>query len=435
MSHSEPGMPRHKTQPPARRASRRPPGPVQIVLAGLDARTEAALRAAVGDIGTFSLEVFADLWLARAHVEQSADTAAILITDMAQLRRRLLFAPSVHVMAISGPDSAARDAVVADEILSQPLERKELVTRLRLAARLLAGRGSQGAPTAVLREALSAGRTGEVIVRAEGDDEIARIHVQSGRVGWVHRFRHRISMRAMLSEEGVSLDDETAREVMSESRRTRRHFADVLIALKIVDPQTLRRCLQRTIANELELVLQWSGTKATFVRDDRRVVNELAFDEAELRVPERNARRIRTEPGFPAVSTEPPPNHAPTVDRWLECAAALEAVTGCALLDAKSGHTLGSRGLTPERETIAWRMVAALSALASADGEVMAVDRTSGYIVRSALPCVAAVAVLCFDPAKVSAAMARIHILKALRDAGGLSECDVASPSGGASDS
>jgi hypothetical protein len=411
--HVEVEMSRRPTQPPARRSSSQPPWPVPVVLAGLDSRTEAVVRAAASEGGTFTVEVFADLWRARAHIEQLGDATAILVTDTAQLRRRLVFAPSVHVIAVSGPDKSSRDGVIADEIVSQPLDRKELEVRLRLAARTLAGQAGKG-PSAVLRDALAAGKTGEVIVRSEGEDEVARIHVQGGKIGWIHRSKHRVSMRAMLTEGGVAMDDETAREVMDESRRTRRHFGDVLIALKVVDEQALRQCLQRQLSRELGAVLQWQDALATFVRDERSLASQLAFDESELRVTPRKSRRILTEPGFPAVTPDEPLADPAAIDGWLDQLAALDAVIGCALLDAKNGHNLGSRNLTAEHETIAWRMVGSFVALRAEDGEVLAVTRTHGYLVRSAAPRVAAVAVLCFDPTRLSAAMARILVAKAI---------------------
>lgn len=410
----ETGMSRTKTlPPPARRSSSQPPWPVPVVLAGLDSRSEAVVRAAASEGGLFAVEVFADLWRARSHIEQLGDVTAILVTDTTQLRRRLVFAPTVHVIAISGPDKSTRDGVHADEMVAQPLDRKELEVRLRLAARTLAGQGGKS-PSTVLRDALAAGKTGEVIVRGEADDEVARIHVQGGKVGWIHRSKHRISMRAMLTEGGVVMDDDTAREVMDESRRTRRHFGDVLIDLKVVDEPTLRQCLQRTLSRELSAVLQWQDAVATFVRDDRSLASPLAFDESELRVVPRRSRRILTEPGFAAVLPEEPAADPATIEAWLDQVAGLEAVIGCALLDAKNGHNLGSKNLAPEHETIAWRMVGAFAALRADDGEVMAVNKTHGYIVRSAAPRIAAVAVLCFDPTRLSAAMARILVQKAI---------------------
>ena len=411
--HAEVGMSRTKTVPPARRTSSQPPWPVPVVLAGLDSRTETVVRAAASEGGLFAVEVFADLWRARAHIEQLGDATAILVTDTAQLRRRLVFAPTVHVIAVSGPDKASRDGVIADEMVAQPLDRKEVEVRLRLAARTLAGQG-QKSPNLVLREAVAARRTGEVIVRCEADDEVARIHVQGGKIGWIHRSKHRISMRAVLAEGGVVIDDDTAREVMDESRRTRRHFGDVLIDLKIVDEPTLRQCLQRTLTAELSAVMHWESAHATFVRDDRALVSPLAFDETELRSAPRRSRRILTEPGFPAVTPDEPAIAPGTIDRWLDHVAGLDAIIGCALLDAKNGHMLGSRNLSAEHETVAWRMVGAFAALRADDGEVMAVNKTHGYIVRSATPHIPAVAVLCFDTTRASAAMARLQLTKAL---------------------
>jgi hypothetical protein len=374
---------------------------------GLDAATEGVLMRALGRDESYTVSRSVDLASARAALDDGI-RPTILVIEASMLHKLVMFPPFVHVVALAGPDRAEARAFGADEIVRRPLHADDLAARLRLAARALA-RDFQMTPSQTLRLALADGRAGELIVSRQ--DDLGRVHVEPGKIAWVHRPRHAVSIRGLLGEVGNALADETIRDIVEESRRTRRHFADVLVEWEVAPREVVREQLRQHVAAELAVILQWTDATATFVEDRRASTSTFAFDTSEVWATPQPSKRSETLQGMVAVRAEPLPDPA-RVQSWLDRIAAVPHVLGCALLDTRIGQVLGSRGSLSEDTDVAWEMAGGFSALGPTAEEILATTKTSAFLVRSTRPEIPAVGVVTFDPQALSPAMARILVSK-----------------------
>ncbi len=395
-----------------------------VATIGLDPATEALVGAsasadalgpprssrgeqAVSGWRTPGIEVrsFPDLDAAREALEQSPRRSVVLVTDGASLRKRRSFPADVYVLALLGPSAPADTD--ADDVLRRPFEPGELGARIAAAARHLEA-AKRATVQSVLREAIDRVASGEVIVSLGA--ESARIHIDHGRVVWIHRTPLPTSIRTLLAGWGVELDDASWRDVLEESRATRRHFGDVLVEWGMVSREHLRSALRQHLCVELGALLASPIATATFVQEFRPFTSSLSFEEHEVMVSPQ--RRIQTRTDLPAIVSIPPPASATNVSDWFERTAAIPLLVGCALLDARTGEVLQRRGNLDERA--AWSLVAAFAALGDDAGEVVATTKSATYLVRSGKPFTNAVLAVGFDASSVSAAMARLLVAKTI---------------------
>ncbi|MBL9025360.1 MAG: hypothetical protein JNL21_24410 [Myxococcales bacterium] len=247
-----------------------------------------------------------------------------------------------------------------------------------------------------------------VISSTEGS---ARVHLNHGRIAWVHRSHHNVSIKAILGDCGIEIDDESCRDLIEESRTSRRHFGDVLVEWGLAEASAIREALRRHVERELGLVLGWTDATATLLRDTRTLASGLSFRLDELGPGSRGRRRIHTQHDIPAVKPLPPRDREAT-EAWLDRVAAISELEGCALLDAKQGVVLGNRGTAEARLEVAWSMAASLAALGPGAEEVLASSSSMAYLLRPVPAPIGALAFVCFDAGKLSLALARILITK-----------------------
>lgn len=382
---------------------------VRVVVVALDGPTETFVRQAAAQDPRFAVETVPDMLSARVAIE-SKERRTVVIVEAVHLRKMLVFPPYVHVIALAGPDRNSPRPLGIDDIVRRPLDFDDLRLRLRLASRALA-RGYQVSPIEVLRQLMAAGKSGELVI-GRGDD-LARIHLESGRLAWVHRPRHAVSMRTLFAPTGLNISDETSRDIVDESRSSRRHFADVLVDWGLVERAAVRESLLGHVRSELDAILEWTDTTTSFVEKEWAFTSSFAFSEHELMTRLVRTSRIQTRPGMAAVVlTDEPAVDGGLVTLWLDRVAAVEHVLGCALLDTKNGAVIGSRGALERDTNVAWELAGGFSALGSDGEELVATTRTCAYLVRSASE-LGAVAVVSFAPNHLSPAMARILIAKA----------------------
>lgn len=410
------------------RAPASPERPTLVATIGLDEATSALVVAAAIRADSFApprsvrgesttgwrtpeLEVrgFADLDAARDALDRMPRQRVILVTDGGVLRKRRSFPADVYVLALVGP-SAPTD-IEADDVLRRPFEQGELGARLVAAARQLDA-SRRATVRAVLREAIDARASGEVIVSLGA--EAARVHLDQGRFVWLHRTPQPTSIRTLIAAWGLEVDDATWRDVLEESRVSRRHFCDVLVEWGMVDREKLRSALQHHLRVELGALLASPVATANFVLENRSFTSTLAFDEHEVMTAAAQ-RRIETHPELPAFKSLPPPPSAPRAHDWFERMAAIPDLVGCALMDARTGAVVERQGSFDERE--AWSLVAAFAALGDDAAEVVATSRSATYLVRSGNPFTNAVLAARFDARAVSPAMARLLVAKTIEAA------------------
>jgi hypothetical protein len=382
---------------------------VSVALVGLETSTEALVASALAGDPRFSVQSYGALPAARDAIEKAAPHATILVSESLELRKRRSFPPSVYVIALAGPDRSVRVDAEADEVIRRPISAEDLKLRLRLAARHLVSE-QRLTIYGVLRDALRDAKSGEVTV--SNGEEFARIHVDDGRLAWIHRSHHPVSVRALVEECGAAIDDDALRDLLEESRSSRRHFGDVLVDWGIVDKQRLRDSLKRKIRQDLEVILSWANAPATFVPGRSSLSSELAFEEIELPLSTPQPGRIETLPGFPAVRVTEPVDEG-AINRWVDRIRAIEHVIGCAILDAKRGVVLAGRDMDERLTTIAWELAGGFAALGEDGDEILATTKRTTFLVRPAPLPTRGIAVVCFDSTRLSPAMARIVVSKA----------------------
>ncbi|MFO0551651.1 MAG: hypothetical protein U0271_24915 [Polyangiaceae bacterium] len=379
--------------------------PVSVLTVGLDIATLSLVTSAVHAEGVSRLESVEALDAARLFVDV-AGGPIIAIIDRSALVKALAFPDTVHVILLAGPSERGEPIAGVDEVLARPLRVDDLRSRLRIAARALSR--SRTSPVDVLAQALAAERSGEVIV-ASGD-ESARVHVEQGRIVWVHRSQRAASVRQLLSRAGANIDEEGVRDLLEESRRTRQHFADVVVSWGLVEPAALREALRQHLAEELAIVLGWPSASAAFVADHRASSSaaRVSFSGPELGLRARSLSRVSTLQDLPAV--EIPSVGDRSVEAWLERVRAIEHVLGSALVDPKMGRVVGSLGFASSEMTIVWEMARAFTAMGEGAEEILATAHDKAFLVRAAPLLGGLVFVVRFDSARLSPAMARIVV-------------------------
>lgn len=409
-------------------------GMVLVAMVGLDANTRALVEAAsamdhapsslraarTGPPGvpgggmTPNLEAvhFVDLEGARTEIERHPTIDVILVAEGAALRKRRSFPTHVHVVALVGPDVAAMADLAADDFLRRPFSTAELAIRLAAAARRLASE-QRTTMRGVLGRAMRTGQSGEVIVSVGADS--ARVHVDHGRVAWVHRASQPVSIRSLLRGLGVEVDEAACRDVLEESRASRRHFADVLVEWGLVDADRMRRALHRYIAVQIGELLAEPAASATFVQESRAFASAFAFEEAEILAAPRPAR-IETLPEIQQVrvpSVRPPaPGGSHAASDWFGRASCIEDVLGCFLVDPRSGEMIDRSGTSSEADDrIAWSLIASFVALADDGGELLASAHGTTYLARAA-PRGGGILVIRFESSRLSPAMARLLLAR-----------------------
>jgi CheY-like chemotaxis protein len=142
--------------------------------------------------------------------------------------------------------------VGADDLLQKPIPPDVLITRLKLAAfRPKPGRPATREMLQALVDAKDEGN-GELVVRS--GETTARVFFHQGKVAWAHLSDDPSGLFDILDPE-AGIDRDTAREVVSECRRTGARLSDTLVAFGLVDRARLRQCM-----------LAWSARKVAGMR-------------------------------------------------------------------------------------------------------------------------------------------------------------------------
>jgi len=377
---------------------------VLMLLVALDESTRASVHSALGEASGLRVAEEPDLESARRTIEAGGRPTVVVI-EAAMLRKHLEFPPFVYLAVIAGPEREGPALVGQNEILRRPLRSEDLRVRLDRAARALQ-RDYQPPPEELLRTVLAAGRGGEMVVRS--GRELARVHVEPGKVAWVRRAHHPVQLNDILTLARVTVADDTVHDIVQESRASRRHFAEVLVEWGIVDHDLARECLRSHLVRELTAIFAWPSATSAFVEDSRQSSGVFTFTPGEI-LGEQRFYRVRTVHEMAAVSSADPA----LVDGWLRRMTEVPHVLGCALVEPKLGTVLGSRGIPDDGFELVWEMAGAFAALGSEAEETLSSTRSVAYLVRSVRPAIPATAVVVFDPRLLSPAMARIQVTKA----------------------
>lgn len=218
----------------------------------------------------------------------------ILVVDAGELDGNEAWPPGLHVVAVAGDH---RPIVGVDDVVRRPVHDDGFALSLRLAVRSLS-RADRLPIVDQMAELLRAGASGEIAVHA--GVEGARIHVDAGRITWVHRLGHPLGLPALLAPAGITITEEVVREVVDECRRTRRTFGEILIAWSVVDRATLERCVEDHLRHEIAVIVGWPAARASFMEAPRAAITGASFDLATL---------------APSAAGAPPRARVPVVSR------------------------------------------------------------------------------------------------------------------------
>lgn len=253
-------------------------------------------------------------------------------------------------------------AAGADDVVSKPWVAEELLARVRVGARVVSaarpGQTLQGA----LAEAFEAGG-GEVVARIR--DRAARIHVQDGKIAWVHLPQDGQSLYALLRDR-VGLAAESWKAVVEECRATKANLAETIVKGGFAAQEDVAACVRDLIASRVETITAWGGP-AMFLPGARQfsgagfALEDLPsspFPSSPL--PEQPARSPRPPPRTISVATE----GRLVVSRFLQG----EGVLSVGVIDTDSGDVAGAaRDGTPLRRDVVQSLGRSLRGLAPDD--------------------------------------------------------------------
>lgn len=382
-------------------------GSVTLLTVGLDEGVSRTVEDAAREIPSLRLERCATLADARARIEGAGSRPTIIVIEHLLLDRVLSFPSHVFLLALTGAGHFPRLDVGIDEFLSRPIRAADLATRLRIAARAVSGPAAS--PAAILSEAVANEQSGELIFVQQ--DESARVHFERGRIAWVHRSRHPVSIRRLIEAAGGTADDETIRDVVEQSRRTRRHFAETIVEWRIVEPDDLRECVRLHLRSELAAVAAWESATATFVVDRKEREASLSFSAIELGLTSPAPPRVSTVSGLRVPSR--PKLEAVRLADWLRRVREIEHVLGCAVIELRSGAVLGSESLSSEELDTVWALANAFHALGEQREELLATATEGAYLIRAGSADAHVVYAVRFDCTQMNLAMARLLVTKA----------------------
>lgn len=252
----------------------------------------------------------------------------------------------IIVSARSGQD-AFREGMEAgaDEFLSKPYAPLELVSRVRVAERVLAAPVSAGSSVAdVMREALSS-TGGELIVRQGA--VVGRVHVAGGRVAWADLSSAPGSLLDVLAAEGV-VSREDASSALAEARRSRRGFAEVLVQWGLVEEPQLRALVRGWLAGKLDAICALEGATAIFVPNAHHTTSSMTFAFSDVcsfplfAVPQLT----------PASGVERPALADDALRAGVTELMRLDGATSAAVLNGTTGAVVWHEGRSLDREAI-----------------------------------------------------------------------------------
>lgn len=262
----------------------------------------------------------------------------------------------------SGPDIAMAIAAGADDFICKPYRAEEVLARLRVATRLLGGRGPS-ALREVLRESLSA-PGGDVYVRHGGS--VGRIMVHEGKIAWAHISSEPGSLHALLTADtGISSEEIDA--VLDECASSQRHFVDVIVDWGLMDAPALHARIQGWIRGKITTMSRWPTRSAFFAPTKRGGVDTL-FEAADVcpegLVDERPGVEIAERAGDDPARDGGELRRAiltgvdaeQTIERKLAAAMAIDGVFTAAIFDGSTGVCLGRRG-EPLDDPEIWRFI------------------------------------------------------------------------------
>jgi len=257
----------------------------------------------------------------------------------------------------------------ADDFLSKPAAPDILVARLLPASRRT---GTGQLQSRAVAQALFRARD-------EGDGELvvtdgaihARVLFHRRQVAWAHVSDDRNTLLDILKPE-TGIDEDAAREIVAECRRTGARLSDTLVSFGLVNRARLRDHLLDWTSRKMQSILRFERPQILFLPQRRNYSEDLLFELEELLGDESPSVRVRSLAPPPAEGLSQPPwqkafaplDAAPRqeLSNVLDRALSGEGVQGAAIIERLTGVCLLQRGrdLSPDS---AWAHLQCLNAL------------------------------------------------------------------------
>ena len=246
----------------------------------------------------------------------------------------------------------------ADDFITKPFQVQEMLSRLRVAERVV----HLLSPGVTLNQALEEacqGNGGDIIVRS--GTVVGRIMTFHGEVAWAHVSNERGSLYAML-ESVPSITKDDVRAVLEECSATGQNFAPVLVDWGLLDADALREHMRRWIRDKIASIGRLPAPTIIFSPEKRSYSDGFLFDIAEVIPPDFLAvggaavdDRVLGSPELAqAQVVELSPEDRAQSDAILDCAIAIHGAVSVSLFDGRTGGSLGTRGADMDLD-FAWQ--------------------------------------------------------------------------------
>jgi CheY-like chemotaxis protein len=364
-----------------------------VLAVGLDDLTLGRVKSALRGTELVLQSVSAETAIQRAEAESGPIIGLLEWTEeheaqqsrLCEALRRAARPGQCYIVALGGlSDRALARAMEgpANDVLSRPFGGDALLlVRLRQALRTMTSAHAPVTPRDALAEALQSPSGGEIVVRA--GDVVGHIHVQNGFIVWANLSSVPATMEEVVRHAGIDPGPEIIAAAKEESRATRAHFMDVLVAWNVIEPDRAKEAVRTFVAARVELVLELPGASALFLPKARQHTEHLRFSAGEIpsvRVPSNGPPRVGTP--FPAL---PPAGQATLplgkISHLFQQATQLDGVISVAILDRATGASLLLSGA--EIDTgVAWSQLTLLAALGARAEDVMGAAGEHCFVAR-----------------------------------------------------
>ncbi len=250
----------------------------------------------------------------------------------------------------------------ADDFITKPFQVQEMLSRLRVAERVV----HLLSPGVTLNQALEEacqGNGGDIIVRS--GTVVGRIMTFHGEVAWAHVSNERGSLYAML-ESVSSITKDDVRAVLEECSATGQNFAPVLVDWGLIGADALREHMRRWIRDKIASISRLPAPTIIFSPEKRSYSDGFLFDIAEVIAPDFLAVGCGGDPRVDNSALASPPELAEAQvvdlspedrvqsDAILDCAISIHGAVSVSLFDGHTGGSLGTRGADMDLD-FAWQ--------------------------------------------------------------------------------
>jgi len=293
--------------------------------------------------------------------------------------------PDYTYIAILSVRNKQRDITLAfqsgaDDFITKPYQAEEVLTRLRVAERVVHTTSPEGKLQRALGEARHS-TGGDLIVRS--GSRAGRIMLYAGRIAWAHISDEPGTLAAMLaSEPSITRDDVKA--VIEECTETGRSFAEVLVEWGIIGARPLRELTRAWIAGKIATICAFPAPTVIFSPETRTYSGHILFAPEEV-VPSELLELVKEKPRLAVISPDlAPRDPEQAAIALLELAMAIDGALSAAVFDGHTGACLGARGEPLDLDLVWHQLKIAANEVLGELEDIIITTHKNLYILRPA---------------------------------------------------